>query len=60
METELAKCPECGIKTVPDQQELTFEEKLCDQCYLNVNLTEVSQLHSGDAGTEPHHGSTNV
>lgn len=30
-----AKCPECGIPTVPDHQELTPENALCDKCYNN-------------------------
>jgi formylmethanofuran dehydrogenase subunit E len=31
--TERAKCPQCGLPTVPDHQDLTPENKLCDKCY---------------------------
>ena len=30
-----AKCPECNIPTVPDHEELRYEEMLCTQCYHN-------------------------
>lgn len=29
-----ARCPDCGIPTVPDHQELTHEARLCEACYL--------------------------
>lgn len=32
-EVELVHCPECGIKTIPDHEELEREDKLCDACY---------------------------
>lgn len=28
-----ARCPDCGIPTVPDKQDLTDSEKLCDSCF---------------------------
>ncbi len=27
-----AKCPDCGIPTIPDRDGLTYEEMLCDRC----------------------------
>lgn len=30
-----ARCPECGLKTVPDHPELTYEARLCESCYLH-------------------------
>lgn len=32
MPEEKAHCPECGVKTVPDHQDLTYEMMLCDLC----------------------------
>jgi NMD protein affecting ribosome stability and mRNA decay len=29
-----ARCPDCGIPTVPDHEGLTYEERLCESCYL--------------------------
>lgn len=28
-----ARCPDCGIKTVKDHEDLTAEEMVCDRCY---------------------------
>ena len=36
-EAELVHCPVCGIKTIPDDEELEFEDKLCDECYAKYN-----------------------
>lgn len=33
MTTHYARCDGCGIKTVPDHDDLTREETLCDRCY---------------------------
>ena len=36
-EAELVNCPVCGVKTIPDDKELEFEDKLCDKCYAEAN-----------------------
>jgi len=36
-ETEFAHCPVCGVKTIPEHEELEFEDKLCDECYAKAN-----------------------
>ena len=36
-EVEYVHCPECGVKTIPDHEELEYEDKLCDECYAKVN-----------------------
>ena len=36
-EAELVCCPVCGVKTVPEHEELELEDKLCDECYAKVN-----------------------
>lgn len=38
-EAELVHCPVCGIKTIPDHEELELEleDKLCDECYAKAN-----------------------
>ena len=36
-EQEYVHCPACGIKTIPDHEELEFEDKVCDECYAKVN-----------------------
>lgn len=28
-----ARCPGCGIPTVPDHEDLTREEMLCERCH---------------------------
>ena len=30
--TQRAKCPDCGIPTVPDHQGLSYDDKRCDGC----------------------------
>jgi formylmethanofuran dehydrogenase subunit E len=44
MNTEIipgrARCPLCGIPTVPDREDLTYEEMLCDACYELVFLED--------------------
>ena len=36
-EAELVRCPVYGINTIPDHQELEFEDKLCGECYEKSN-----------------------
>ena len=36
-EVELVNCPVCGVKTIPDHEELEDEDKLCDECYAKAN-----------------------
>ena len=36
-EAEKVNCPVCGVKTIPDHEELEFEDKLCDECYAKMN-----------------------
>ena len=45
--TELAKCPKCGIKTIPDHESLTFEEMLCDTCF-DKNSNEGAHIYSDE------------
>jgi len=33
MTEERAKCPSCGIPTVPNHEDLDYEDMLCDVCY---------------------------
>ena len=36
-EDNLLQCPECGVKTIPEHDELEYEDKLCDACYEKHN-----------------------
>ena len=36
-EDNLVDCPACGVKTIPDDPELEYEDKLCDACYAKAN-----------------------
>ena len=40
-EIEYVNCPECGIQTIPDHEELEYEDKLCDACYEKSNIKEL-------------------
>lgn len=36
-EAELVLYPVCGVKKIPDHEELEYEDKLCDECYAKAN-----------------------
>jgi hypothetical protein len=38
--TGLARCPDCGMPTIPDHQGLTEDEMRCDQCYRHDEVNE--------------------
>jgi len=33
MSSDRARCPECGMPTIPDREDLAYEEMLCERCY---------------------------
>ena len=35
-ETERARCPSCGIPTIPDHEDLSEQEMTCDTCFLKA------------------------
>lgn len=35
-----ARCPGCGVPTVPDHQDLTYTEMLCDFCEASLVWSE--------------------
>lgn len=41
-EEDMAVCPSCGIKTIPDREGLTEEEMMCERCYKEQNPEEAS------------------
>lgn len=34
--SDRTKCPDCGLPTVPDREELTYDEMLCERCYADA------------------------
>ena len=45
---ERARCPNCGMPTVPDHEDLTESDKLCSVCYAEAESAMDRHIESVD------------